>query len=470
MQRLTSKSHYYHSIIHRINELIEVEIEDPDVQRRSKLLNIVLLGIFTVAVLAAGIIVYSQAAGILPLGDVSTAYVAIVIVLGLIIITYLINRLFSSQLAASIFLVFLTIITYFSNTPYETLWGQNMILLALPIITSSVILRPVTSFITATGLGVFLLIVAATQSISPNIVGILTYYAIAFIAWLSANTMENALQHLRVLNQELDNRVSDRTKELQIANAELLQARDKAVEASMYKSELTARASHELRTPLGSIIGFAEMLRGGHFGEVNNRQKERLTKIVSVTKHLTNLINNWLDQAQLESGKLKLHLEGFSPRELSHSIEDTMQVLANNKALKLTCTVQKNIPAYLYGDQERIQQIMVNLIGNAIKYTERGAITASLFQFDEVHWAIQVTDTGCGISEDALPLIFDSFQQADGSRTRRFEGFGLGLSIVKQLVELMNGDIDVTSEVNKGSTFTVILPLLPVPTKSMERI
>jgi len=146
-------------------------------------------------------------------------------------------------------------------------------------------------------------------------------------------------------------------------------------------------------------------------------------------------------------------------------VADTMLVLTQEKGVNFHCSVEKEVPLVLSGDEDRLRQIMVNLIGNAIKYTDKGFIHSRFYLPDEHHWAIAVKDSGCGISVDALPFIFESFHQADDSRTRKHEGFGLGLSIVKQLVDLMEGEIYVDSQVNKGSTFTVVLPLLPVSEK-----
>lgn len=465
MQRSIIKPRFQKSFALRLNQILEVQNDDPDIRRRSKILNILLLGVQLLVIVAYFVTVILQNKALMPPSETRTLHWSLTVFTGLIWISYIINRRFSEELAASVFLLFLTILFYLSDTPFAAIWGQNLVVLSLPIVMASIILRPNSSFIVATGLNIFFIFIATTSSIRINYVGILAFYCIAFVAWLSSSTLEDALQNLRTLNQELDVRVADRTKELQIANTGLRQARDKAIEASVYKSQLTARASHELRTPLGSIIGFSEMLRSGHFGEVNNKQKDRLTKIIDVTKHLTKLINNWLDQAQLEAGKLKLSSAPFNVRQLSNSVADIMQVLTQEKGLKYYHIVEKNMLTSLCGDEQRVRQIMVNLIGNAIKYTEEGFIQSRIFMPDDLHWAIEIKDSGCGISVDALPFIFDSFHQADGSRTRTHEGFGLGLSIVKQLVQLMNGEIFVDSQVNKGSIFTVVLPKLENPPK-----
>ncbi|KAA3658282.1 MAG: hypothetical protein DWQ04_25605 [Chloroflexi bacterium] len=467
MQKSITKTQPRNSFLHNLNKILDVQKSDADAQRRSKILNVMLFGVLVLIIIAFFVITFMLIMGLMSRSDTDIFYSALSVSAGIIAISYLINRRYSEELAASIFLLFLSTLFYLTDTPYESIWGQNMIVMALPVIMASVILRPTSSFIVATALNIFFIIVSATQSFSANYVGMLAYYSIAFVAWLSASTLENALKDLRILNQELDVRVVNRTKELQIANSELRQARDKAIEASVFKSQLTAKASHELRTPLGSIIGFSEMLRGGHFGAVNENQKKRLTKIIDITNHLTKLINNWLDQAQLESGRLKLNIHPFSVRQLSESVADTMLVLTQEKELNFSCRVEKEFPPVIFGDEDRLHQILVNLIGNAIKYTDKGSIHSQIYLPDENHWAIAIKDSGCGISVDALPFIFESFHQVDGTRTRKHEGFGLGLSIVKQLVDLMEGEIYVDSQVNKGSTFTVVLPLMPVSEKQI---
>ncbi|MCP5094560.1 MAG: hypothetical protein GY943_03285 [Chloroflexi bacterium] len=442
-------------------KILEVPVEDPDQRRRSKLLNIMLLGVLILTLIGI-IVVAPQAFQENVAGEIVVALWAMFFTLCLIGVAYGINYYISADLSSSLFLGFLAVVIYLSNTPYEAMWGQNMIMVAVPIIMASVLLRPYASFIAATLVAIGLTIVANLESIDLNVFGLLAYFLIAFVSWLSSNTLEKTLKNLRILNEELDQRVANRTSQLQIANTELRQARDKAVEANQYKTQLTARVSHELRTPLGSILGFTEMLRSGHYGEVNPKQQERLSKVVGITQHLAELINDWLDQAQLESGKLKIIPGIFSARELAAQVDDTMTVLAQKKRLTLHCHVEKKVPLHIFADKDRIQQILINLLANAIKYTDKGSVDIRYY-VDQDYWGFDVKDTGCGIVPETLPLIFESFQQADGSTTRKYEGFGLGLSIVQQLVNLMDGEISVESEIDQGSTFTVKLPLLPLP-------
>lgn len=244
------------------------------------------------------------------------------------------------------------------------------------------------------------------------------------------------------------------------AEEALTQARDHALMSSRLKTELLAKVSHELRTPLGAIIGFAEMLEGGVYGRTSLEQKRIIAEIIDSGQYLTGLVNELLDQAHFESGRLKLQLNTFTPAALVEPVLSKMKVLAQNKDISLTGHLADNLPALLSGDLARLQQILVNLVSNAIKFTPQGTVQVHLFRPDADHWAIQVSDTGVGIPPEAQTYIFEPFRQVDGSMTRRQAGSGLGLSIVKQLTELMNGQITLESKIGQGSTFTISLPLL----------
>lgn len=251
----------------------------------------------------------------------------------------------------------------------------------------------------------------------------------------------------------LEQRVTDRTREL-------VAARDQALEASRLKTELLARVSHELRTPLGIILGYTEMLQMGVFGPLSAEQRPATREIVNSASHLTSLINDLLSQAQLEADRFKLNITPFTPADLLANMHSKMARLAQAKGLTLTTTVAADLPAVLYGDSHRVQQILLNLVGNAVKFTRQGVVRVQLYRPDPGHWALQVSDAGPGIQGEAQNYIFEPFRQVDGSLTREYPGLGLGLSIVKRLATLMGGQVTLTSEVGQGSTFEVILPLI----------
>jgi PAS domain S-box-containing protein len=240
-------------------------------------------------------------------------------------------------------------------------------------------------------------------------------------------------------------------------------ARDQALEASRAKSLLLSKVSHELRTPLGGILGYGELLRDNTFGELSAGQKKAVLQIVESANYLTNMVNELLDEAQLSANTATLHEKPFSPAALILQVSSAMEMLAAKKGLQFKILVDGDIPVEIVGDERRLRQIMINLMGNAIKFTREGVVSVHLLRPTEEHWAIRVQDTGMGIPGEAHGYIFEAFRQVDSAITRDNRGIGLGLSITKQLVELMNGRIILESEPGKGSTFTIILPISKGP-------
>jgi len=246
------------------------------------------------------------------------------------------------------------------------------------------------------------------------------------------------------------------------AEQSLVEARDQALDALRVRRQLLANVSHELRSPLGAILGFAELLKDGTFGDISPKQQDVAGKIVSSTHYLADLVNDLLYQAQIEAGAIIVKSGPFDVPEMLRRVEEKMAVLAQVKGLAFALERAEDVPDTLLGDTLRLQQILVNLINNAIKYTETGSVAVRVFCPDAGHWAIAVTDTGPGIPQDAQSYIFEAFRQVDDGWRTTIQGVGLGLSIVKQLVSLMDGVISVESIEGQGSTFTVALPLKPV--------
>lgn len=281
---------------------------------------------------------------------------------------------------------------------------------------------------------------------------------------------------LKQANSDLEARIDQRTAQLVQANADLtteiakreqteaalILARDEAMAASRFKSELLAKVSHELRTPLGGILGHAEMIAVGLYGSISVEQAEAIKAIIKSTHYLATLVSQLLDQAQFEAGKLKLNLQPFVPGEVVQDMLLELQAMAQHKGLALTTSIAPDVPAQIIGDRVRIQQILTNLVSNALKFTERGGVSLKLFCATVDYLTIEVADTGPGIPAEARELIFEPFGQVDGSVTRKYGGTGLGLSIVKQLTDLMEGKIQLISKIGQGSTFFVILPIQPV--------
>jgi signal transduction histidine kinase len=251
------------------------------------------------------------------------------------------------------------------------------------------------------------------------------------------------------------------TAVIQARESELRLATDKANEATRVKSEFLASISHELRTPLNAIIGFSDMLLMGMSGPLTDKQNHQITRLRENGGRLLNLVNDVLDLSRLEAQRVELLVRPFVLRDLIDRLGRQMAVLAERKNLAFETVIDPALPLELSGDEKRIEQVIVNLISNAVKFTETGSVKLVVkFLPDRSQWAIAVSDTGIGIPPHALDLIFEQFRQLDGSSTRLYQGSGLGLAITRQLVNLMSGQIKVESELGQGSTFTVILPVV----------
>jgi len=232
-------------------------------------------------------------------------------------------------------------------------------------------------------------------------------------------------------------------------------------EVERLKSTFVAIVSHELRTPLNAILGYAEMFKEAVYGPMNEKQVNMANRIMTNTQRLLGLINDLLDQAQMEAGKLTSNMGPVKPSERLENLHGLLDKTVSDKNLSLTSEMDDTLPETLIGDSARLQQILVNLVTNSIKFTDQGYVRVRLFHLpDFMKWGIEVSDTGRGIPQSELPHIFETFRQVEGAATRTKGGFGLGLAIVNQLVNLMNGDIKVGSELEKGTTFTVTLPLV----------
>lgn len=233
----------------------------------------------------------------------------------------------------------------------------------------------------------------------------------------------------------------------------------KATEANAFKTQFIARIGHELRTPVGAMMGLTEMLQQGIYGPLTPKQKELTQRIINKALVLKEIFSELLDQSQIESGELRLKLEPFSPRALVELVHGNYLPLALQKGLAMQVKIGSNLPSTVIGDQVRIEQILTNLVVNAIKFTQRGSIVIRAYKTNATHWGIEVKDTGIGIAQEHLAYIFEPFRQTDETSGRKYGGVGLGLAIVQQLVAAMNGTVDVKSKFGQGTKFTVNLPL-----------
>lgn len=261
---------------------------------------------------------------------------------------------------------------------------------------------------------------------------------------VNARTLE-----LKKINQEMEQRIIERT-------AQLAAATEKAQEADRLKSAFLATMSHELRTPLNSIIGFTGILMQGMSGPLNEEQDKQLHMVYNSAKHLLDLINDVLDISKIEAEQLNIFKETFNLRDSVEKVIKSTQPLADKKGIELTLSIAPEVGQFK-SDHRRVEQILLNLLSNAIKFTEQGFVRMKCeTRGNKVIMAIQ--DSGIGIRKEDIGLLFNAFQQIESGTTRKYDGTGLGLSICKKLSHLLGGEIEVTSEWGKGSTFSLILP------------
>ncbi len=276
-----------------------------------------------------------------------------------------------------------------------------------------------------------------------------------FVKELSRLNEEMQKQNEQIKEQnktllELSEQLKEKAKELEIQ-------KQKAEESTKLKSQFLASMSHELRTPMNSILGLTELILDK--AQIDDKNRERLEVVLKSGKRLMNLINDILDLSKIEAGKMEIREEEILLEELLEDVSSTIQPLVYEKGLRFTINRKCDTKIIVTTDKGRVTQVLINLLGNAVKFTDKGNIELSVALMDDNNLVFSVSDTGIGIPEDAQKIIFEEFRQVDGSTTRRYSGTGLGLAISKKIVDLLGGKIWVKSIVGKGSIFSFTIPV-----------
>ena len=271
--------------------------------------------------------------------------------------------------------------------------------------------------------------------------------------------------------------IERKNKDIELSSEKIAEKAEELARASKYKSEFLANMSHELRTPLNSLLLLSQMLANNDEGNLTEDQVESAQVIYNGGKELLELINDILDLSKVEAGKMSVNLEDAPLEEIKGSIESLFKPLAESRALQFLVTIESGVPVSVFTDSQRLMQIVKNFLSNAFKFTEAGSVQVRMYhqtrpgRFAPDDWiGFAVKDSGIGIPKEKQASIFESFQQADGSTSRKYGGTGLGLAISREMAELLGGFIELHSEEGKGTTFTLFLPANPVCSLSGEKV
>ena len=489
---------------------------DPDDHRRRQILNILLIVflymgliifILTILLYSRNLEEHSKA---LIIWSVSAVVICMVLMLA--------NRSprIPGWLTGIFFVALLMAIISGTDSASELYSGRGLITWVLPVMVGAVILSPESVFI------IVAIIFGLIQIFTPTTTDIANYYAmmtllvVAFISWLGMSIANRAIRDARrhaanneailksiadgvlvldlqgkfisanpamlkmipqnelneIITKPLGKTVRWKHKVFTVSVSEVADIGTVAVfrdETRRYETErardaLLAVASHELRTPLTAVMNYLEMLQTlTQMDKVNTVEfNEYINRALENVKRLQNLVNNILDQAQIQAGVLRLKHEPFNLRSLIEKAHQLLEILLHQKNLSYELAIASDVPEEISGDADRLHQVLVNLLGNAIKFTNEGGIKVNVSMPVKETLAIRVEDSGPGIPPEQLPDIFEAFRRGSDYAQRERQGAGLGLSITKEIVTRMGGEISASSEPGSGATFTILLPMKAV--------
>lgn len=362
-----------------------------------------------------------------------------------------------------LFLVYTIILISVNTLILEGLWPVVVPALILINIIGGMMLRPTEAYVVG---GITAITYVALRLITQDYDYLLQINRVASVG------LEILVIGLAFIFSAFLNNLSTRDlrRSLDEATFNLLRLNKEVQEASDRKSQFTARTSHELRTPLSAIIVFADLALREAYGPLDEKMRNAQQHIVNSARHLKRIINDLLDLSKIEAGEFEIENEPFTIKEVMDVIESSCLPIAQEKDLEWSVTIAKSMPPILEGDGERVTQIAVNLVGNAVKFTEEGQVQVTVEPVDEISWHLVVSDSGPGIPEDQQEKVFEAFRSLDKSGSKSIAAStGLGLAIARNLAHMMGGEITLHSELGVGSTFEVHLPMI-IPEDDTETV
>jgi len=444
-----------------ISKLLDVPSTDPDDARRRKLLNILLVGTAIGSALLLAVNFAADTAGLDSKQHIQTLYLGIILVLTCLVIIFWINRHRAGWLASLLFLLLLTGISVLVDEPGEVAGGRSLINFVIPIMMSSVLLRPGASFIMAGLSSLTITAVASSISEMPNPYAITVFFFIALVSWLTAHTLERTLKDLRTINLELDQRVIERTQDLQKEIVERVRSEEEraraeealARQAQQLDAELDqfARvAAHDLQEPLRIVAMYVQLLERRYKGQLDQQADEYIAYVVNGAIRVRNLLDDLITLTRVTTrGK------PFAPTDCSAIVN---HVLANLGIALERCDAAVtcgDLPTVM-ADKAQLTQVFQNLVVNAIQF--RGDSPLELYigaEQTDGAWVFSIRDNGIGIEPQYFERIFMIFQKLHGEK---YTGTGIGLALCKKIIERHGGRIWVESEPGQGSTFYFTIP------------
>jgi len=445
-----------------INSFIEVPSSDPDDRRKARILNIFIVGLGVIDISAILFVSGVMLAKVEGWQNLQSTFWSATAFLGMMGFLFWLNRSGKVIIGSSLFVITMTLAITGANVRTVGT-GETQFYFMIPILIASVLIRPHVSFYSAAFNTLIFVTAALAFNLEPDFyIGIMGMFAVAFVSWLSARSLEDALRNVREINVELDQRVEQRTSELATANVrlehqatELATANVQLKELDRLKSKFVSDVSHELRTPISNLSIYLEMLEGG-----NPDKRERYLAVLrEETQRLENLVTDVLDLSRMETGVTASQFVWADLNELIDKMVTANRLGAEAKGLELTFEPGVDLPKVLV-DVDLMNQALINLIANAINYTPEGSVNAkTMFDEDESLAILEIADTGVGIAASDTQHIFERFYRGEHAGQSTIPGTGLGLAITKEIIEKHGGSIDLKSEVGAGSVFTIRLPV-----------